>query len=298
LGICFNDILLDILYNKSMSSSRIVGRVLVASSLMSLLSPFAFAGSDGCGLNEDPRYHNNFNEVASVEIKPTYVNNADGTASSIPVVGGSVVFDVTPKDGSRNPTNSHTDPLITFTGPGELLRSCFNPKVRITGAGTVAVTVTMNGISATASVTVGQAATGVNAPGAVDSSPLKPDWPVPVAKPTDMGQLIQNIFLWSLSVVGLVVFVSFFYSGFMWLWGAAGNPSKIAQAKEQLFNTMYGAILLFSAYVILRTINPDLVGNGTGEPCDPVKPKNCLPALPSNKSAAPAGQPLPVANPK
>ncbi len=78
--------------------------------------------------------------------------------------------------------------------------------------------------------------------------------------PTDLGQLIQQIFSWSLMVLGISVFVMFFYSGFLWL-TAAGNTSKISEAKTHMTNAVFGAVLLLSSYLILYTINPDFVKN-------------------------------------
>ena len=43
---------------------------------------------------------------------------------------------------------------------------------------------------------------------------------------TDLGQLIQQIFTWSLAVLGIAVFVMFFYAGFLWL-TAAGNTANV-----------------------------------------------------------------------
>lgn len=78
--------------------------------------------------------------------------------------------------------------------------------------------------------------------------------------PTNLGQLIQMIFAWSLGILGISVFVMFFYSGFLWL-TAAGNTSKIGEAKTHMTNAVFGAILLLSSYLILYTINPDFVKN-------------------------------------
>lgn len=83
--------------------------------------------------------------------------------------------------------------------------------------------------------------------------------------PTDLGQLISQIFTWSLSILGISVFVMFFYSGFMWL-TAAGNTSKIGEAKTHMTNAVFGAILLLSSYLILYTINPDFVKNTVNLP--------------------------------
>ncbi len=76
--------------------------------------------------------------------------------------------------------------------------------------------------------------------------------------PTDLGQLIEAIFNWSLGLVGLVIFLQFFRAGFMWF-TAGGNPGPIGKAKDMMKNAAYGTVILFSAYLILNTINPDLV---------------------------------------
>lgn len=83
--------------------------------------------------------------------------------------------------------------------------------------------------------------------------------------PTNLGQLIQQIFTWSLGILGISVFVMFFYSGFLWL-TAAGNTSKIGEAKTHMTNAVFGAILLLSSYLILNTINPDFVRNTVNLP--------------------------------
>ena len=94
--------------------------------------------------------------------------------------------------------------------------------------------------------------------------------------PTDLGQLISQIFTWSLGILGISVFVMFFYSGFLWL-TAAGNTSKIGEAKTHMTNAVFGAILLLSSYLILYTINPDFVRNtvnlpGLGKTNSPTTP--------------------------
>lgn len=83
--------------------------------------------------------------------------------------------------------------------------------------------------------------------------------------PTNLGQLISQIFTWSLGILGISVFVMFFYSGFLWL-TAAGNTGKITEAKTHMTNAVFGAILLLSSYLILYTINPDFVKNTVNLP--------------------------------
>ena len=76
--------------------------------------------------------------------------------------------------------------------------------------------------------------------------------------PTNLGTLIEQIFTWSLAVLGIAVFVMVFYAGFLWL-TAAGNTAKVGDAKSRITNAVFGAIILLSAYLILYTINPDFV---------------------------------------
>lgn len=93
------------------------------------------------------------------------------------------------------------------------------------------------------------------------SLPIQPvSSPPTQGLPTDLGQLIQTIFTWSLGILGISVFVMFFYSGFLWL-TAAGNTSRIGDAKSHMTNAVFGAVLLLSSYLILYTINPDFVKN-------------------------------------
>ena len=117
----------------------------------------------------------------------------------------------------------------------------------------------------------GDTSSGSGAPVA----PFPPSTTLPVPSeglPTDLGQLIEAIFTWSLRLIGLVIFVRFFYAGFLWF-TAAGNSSNVANAKKIMKNAVYGALVLFSAWLILNTINPDLVGG-----------KFDLPGLPAGQS--------------
>ncbi|MEK7659404.1 MAG: hypothetical protein AAB338_01990 [Patescibacteria group bacterium] len=80
----------------------------------------------------------------------------------------------------------------------------------------------------------------------------------PPAEPRDFGELIQSIFSWALALVGAAVFINFFWAGFLWF-TAAGRPGPINQAKEKMTNALIGATILLASFLILKTINPDLV---------------------------------------
>lgn len=84
---------------------------------------------------------------------------------------------------------------------------------------------------------------------------------IPTEGLPSFGQLIALIFTWSLNILGIVVFVMIFSAGFKWF-TAAGNTAKVGEARGQITNAITGAIILLAAWIILYTINPDLVGEG------------------------------------
>ncbi len=107
-----------------------------------------------------------------------------------------------------------------------------------------------------------------NPPPAVDEPPSQPNPPLtpsiktpPLPPATNFQQLISNAFNYSIALVGIAVFIMVMWGGFLWLTSAA-NPGNIASAKRYITNALLGAVLLVSAYVILYTINPELVGGG------------------------------------
>ena len=82
---------------------------------------------------------------------------------------------------------------------------------------------------------------------------------IPTQGLPNFGELVAFIFTWSLNILGIVVFVQIFYAGFIWL-TPSGNTAKVNEAKEKIANAILGAIILLGAWIILYTINPDLVG--------------------------------------
>jgi hypothetical protein len=76
----------------------------------------------------------------------------------------------------------------------------------------------------------------------------------PATNPGTLGTLISDLYNFSLSIVGLCVFFMFLYAGVQILiTGNVGLAKKIAQ------DAVIGTVLLYSAYIILNSINHDLV---------------------------------------
>ncbi len=80
------------------------------------------------------------------------------------------------------------------------------------------------------------------------------------SKTSDLPAFISSVYSFALTVVGIAVFIRILYAGFLML-TAAGNASKWGDARAKMQNAVIGAIILFSAYLILYVINPDLVKN-------------------------------------
>lgn len=182
---------------------------------------------------------------------PPTITNIDPTSAvpgqSVEVYGTNLSNDIQLIDNSGTIINVEGSPnneltITTFMVPLNITPGIYN----------VAVTNSIGYATSTQNLTVqvgGQ-------PFPTSVSPTIPTQGLP----TDLGQLIQQIFTWSLYILGISVFVMFFYSGFLWL-TAAGNTSRVGEAKTHMTNAVFGAILLLSSYLILYTINPDFVQN-------------------------------------
>ncbi len=88
---------------------------------------------------------------------------------------------------------------------------------------------------------------------------------IPCTDSAGIGECVSGLYNWSLAIVGIVAFVQIIYAGWLYL-SAAGNTSKTGDAMKKISNAVLGIVLLFSSYLILNTINPDLVGESFGLP--------------------------------
>ncbi len=105
---------------------------------------------------------------------------------------------------------------------------------------------------------------------------------------TDLPAFISSVYSFALTVVGIAVFIRILYAGFLML-TAAGNSSKFGDAKNKMQNAVIGAILLFSAYLILYIINPDLVKNTFNLTIPGASQQPAVPAAPTTETSPTAG---------
>jgi len=73
---------------------------------------------------------------------------------------------------------------------------------------------------------------------------------------------VSDLYSYSLKIVGLAVFIMFLIAGLSYMIPAL---QKIigADPMDIIKDAIIGMVLLFSAYLILNTINPDLVGGSS-----------------------------------
>jgi len=64
---------------------------------------------------------------------------------------------------------------------------------------------------------------------------------------------IVAIYNFALMIIGIICFGALLYGGFRYLI-SAGNPTVMADARDQIFSAILGLIILFSSYLILTTI--------------------------------------------
>jgi hypothetical protein len=72
-----------------------------------------------------------------------------------------------------------------------------------------------------------------------------------------LGQMVKYFYEWGITIGGVVTFFSLVLGGFKYL-TSMGNPTLMAEAKNQIQSAIFGLILLLSSWLILNTINPDL----------------------------------------
>ncbi len=72
----------------------------------------------------------------------------------------------------------------------------------------------------------------------------------------NLGDLLANIYYFLLGLVGVSALVMFVWGGIEYMLAGDKDPGK---AKERMKNAVYGLVLALTSYLILYTINPDLV---------------------------------------
>lgn len=78
------------------------------------------------------------------------------------------------------------------------------------------------------------------------------------ARVIDVGDYIATVYNYGVAIVGILAGTMFVIGGFQYL-TAGGDSSRVSKAKERIRDALVGLLLTFGAYVILNTINPDIL---------------------------------------
>ncbi|MDO8558645.1 MAG: pilin [bacterium] len=113
-------------------------------------------------------------------------------------------------------------------------------------------------------VALGLAAFGptVNAQPITDIGGYKLIVPLPgidgESAPGNLAELVRYIYLWLMGIVALAAAIMLLYSGVRYVL-ASGSPGGEQDAKDQISHALLGFLVVLGSYLILNTINPDLV---------------------------------------
>jgi len=75
-----------------------------------------------------------------------------------------------------------------------------------------------------------------------------------------LAQLVGGFVKWMLRISGLIMFITFVYAGILYA-TSSGNPKQQKDAQQRMIDAVIGFFLLFGFYIILNTINPDILSS-------------------------------------
>ena len=70
--------------------------------------------------------------------------------------------------------------------------------------------------------------------------------------------LISVLIWWAFRLAGILAFAMIVFAGFQYL-TSGGNTAQQKDAQERIMNAIIGLVLLFAFYIILYTINPNIL---------------------------------------
>ena len=73
-----------------------------------------------------------------------------------------------------------------------------------------------------------------------------------------LANLIGTLIWWAFRLAGILAFAMIVFAGFQYL-TSGGNTAQQKDAQERITGAIIGLILLFAFYIILYTINPDVL---------------------------------------
>ncbi|MEJ0021935.1 MAG: pilin [Candidatus Doudnabacteria bacterium] len=80
----------------------------------------------------------------------------------------------------------------------------------------------------------------------------------PPLTPKDLPICVNQIYIWSLGISALLAMLILVIGGYYYM-TASGNAEQSGKGIQMIWSAVIGLGLLFAAYLLLHTINPDLV---------------------------------------
>ncbi len=93
---------------------------------------------------------------------------------------------------------------------------------------------------------------------AVSISPAIPGMSVSPTTGTPPSSFVAGFYKFALMIGGTLAFGAVVYGGILYA-ASAGNPGKQSEGREWIKSALFGLLLLAGAYLILYTVNPDIV---------------------------------------
>ncbi len=81
----------------------------------------------------------------------------------------------------------------------------------------------------------------------------------------DFIEYLSNLYKFGISIAAILAIFMISFGAFLYIVTSAGNSSKMGNAKDMIFNAIFGLIVVLVAFLILFVVNPDLVRGGIGE---------------------------------
>lgn len=77
---------------------------------------------------------------------------------------------------------------------------------------------------------------------------------------SDLGVFIKSIYNWGIGIVGILALAQLVIGGVQYM--MSGAVDKTQAAKDRIFNALIGVVMALTSYLIIYTINPELVKVG------------------------------------
>jgi len=77
-----------------------------------------------------------------------------------------------------------------------------------------------------------------------------------------LSRYIKSLYDYGIAVAGILAAIVMMGGGVLWL-TSGGSENRISQAKDLIFGSVIGLGLVFSSWIILNTVNPDLLNFNT-----------------------------------